>query len=224
MDWGTIAVGCRIGGAPDPMFVSNLMRLVTRGLRNNDYVLDPTIELPHHYAAECMVNNFIKCKADTLLMLDDDMIFAGDDLEKLRSDKDGFKHDMLGALYQSRKPPHNPLCIVNDPKSPTGFSNVSLPAPDCILDVGILGLGFTLVRRSIIKKIAKMKPEKEMMFYWGKCGDSEDAGFCKRVAAAGGTLGVSTRVSVGHRMGLVLRWDAVQGGAHLFARGMEAKT
>ena len=224
MDWGRIAVGCRMGGAPDPMFVSNLMRLITRWLRNKDSVMDPTIELPHHYAAECMVNNFIKSSADTLLMLDDDMVFAADDLEKLRSDKDGFQYDMLGALYQSRKPPHNPLCIQNDPKSPTGYSNNIMPAPDCILPVGILGLGFTLVRRSIIKKIAEAKPPKELMFYWGKTGDSEDAGFCKRVAAAGGTLGVSTRVSVGHRMGLVLRWDAVEGGSRLFARGMEAKT
>jgi len=155
------------------------------------------------------------------LMLDDYMIFDPKDLDELRSDEDGWGYDMLGALYQSRKPPHHPLCIQHDPKSPTGYANNIKPAPDCVLKVAIVGLGFTLVRRSIIDKIAKEKPKKEFMFYWGKTGDSEDSNFCRRVHDAGGSVGVSTRVSVGHRMGIVLRWDAEKGGTRLFARGMQ---
>lgn len=220
-DWGRIAVGCRIGRCPDAMFVTSWTRLITRGLQNKDVVLDPTIELPHHYAAECMVASFIKSKADTLLMLDDDMVFGYDDLGRLRGDKRGWKYDMLGAMYQSRKPPHHPICIEHSETSPTGYANNICPAPDTLHDVGVVGLGFTLIRRSILEKIALQKPQKEFMFYWHINGDSEDTCFCRRVEAAGGTIGLHSGVAVGHRMGVVLRWDAKERGVKLFTRGMK---
>lgn len=219
-DWGKIAVGSRIGGSPDPMFVSSLLKLVTRGMRKGDVLLDPIIEIPHHYAAENMANYFLKTKADTLLMLDDDMVFECDQLAHLRDDKRGWEYDMLGAMYQSRKPPHYPLCIVHDPESPTGFSNMVQPPKNSIQQVGVVGLGFTLVRREIFKKIIDRKPPKEFIFYWHIYGDSEDACFCHRVEDAGGKIGVHTGIPVGHRMGVVLRWDTEEGGTRLFTRGM----
>ena len=205
MDWGKIAVACRIGQKPDGEFFRCWTRLMLGGLRDGDTVLTPAIEMPAHYAANCLVKGFLKTEADSILFIDDDMIFTPDDLERLRSDEDAREYDIMMGLCQSRKPPHKPILLENNPNG-MGFVVNSVPPADTIVNVGVVGLGFTLIKRHVFEALA------DPYFYWGEKGDGEDAMFSMDASKKGFKLGVNTRVQIGHRFPIMVKWDFKENG------------
>jgi len=209
--WGKIAIGVRSANGGDAVFLRSWTRLITKGLRKGDEVLDPVTELPHHYAANALVDTFLaSSKCNTLLWVDDDMVFPQDTLERLRKDPKTFNYDIMQALYIQRKPPHYPLVIKKDPTSETGHRLDPKPAKNTVVEVGVVGMGFTLMRRDMLMKMRKDKPKDKLLFYWGENGDSEDACFCFNAQKAGYRLGVHTGITAGHRMGMVMDWDGEQ--------------
>jgi len=206
--WGRIAVGLRSFDGGDPVFLRCWTNLLVKGLRKSDEGLHPAIQLPHHYAANDLVNYFLKGKCDTLLFVDDDMTFEADPLERLRKDPRTYSYDVCQALYIQGKPPHHPNCIVKDPNSPTKHRIDPKPPANSVVEVGIVGMGFTMIRRTVIEKVLKWKPEGKMLFYWGEDGTSEDAAFCMNAQKQGFTLCTHTGITAGHRVGIVMDWDS----------------
>lgn len=203
--WGKLAIGVRCGSSADPMFLQSWTKLLVKGLRPDDKVLLPVIELPQHYAADALVHSFLKTDCDSLLIIDDDMIFQPEDLAALRDDAEGFEYDMLQALCLSRNPPHYPVML--EPFGKDKFKVRAQAPKDEIVDVAIVGLAFTLCRRELFAKVATCKEDNEMFFRWSYRGDSEDASFSALALEAGCRLGVNTRVCIGHRIPVVVTWD-----------------
>jgi hypothetical protein len=199
MDWGRIAVACRVGQKPDAEFFRCWTRLVMGGLRDGDAVLTPVIEMLPHYAADSLAKGFLRGDCDSILFIDDDMVFSNSDLDTLRDDVDGFEYDGLMGLCQSRKPPHKSIIMQNHESGK--FLIPAKPPEGEIVDVGIVGLGFTLLRREIFEKM------QEPYFYFSERGDGEDATFSINANKLGFKLGVSTRVQIGHRFPVSVKWN-----------------
>jgi len=205
MDWGKIAISTRIGNGADPLFVCSWNKLIMRGLRPGDKVLNPVIELPQHFAAEALAHNFLRTDCDTILFVDDDMIFDPSDLDKMSDDPETFDFDILQGLCLSRNPPHYPIIATHYKDGQ--FKIASKPPKDSIVDVAYCGLGFTLIRRTAFEAVKKAKDADDLFFHWSKNGCSEDTGFCLKAAKAGCKIGVSTRVQIGHRIKVTVTWD-----------------
>jgi len=212
--WGKIAVACRVGYRPDGEFFRCWTRLMLGGLRDGDRVLNPAIEMPGHYAADSLVKGFLKTDTDTLLFIDDDMVFNNKDLTSLRDDEDGLEYDVIMGLCQSRKPPHKPIILEPNPDG-EGFLVPSVPPADKVVNVGVVGLGFTLIRRSVFGAMT------EPYFYWGEKGDGEDAMFSMNATRLGFKLGVNTRVQIGHRFPIAVKWDFKENGLAYESNGHE---
>lgn len=208
MGWGKIAVGVRCGSRPDAYFFRCWHNFISQGLRRKDVAITPVIELPHHYAANQLMNNMLASKCDSFCFVDDDMVFGVDLLERLRSDTRAHEFDICQALYIQRKPPHYPLVMEKDSSSPTGIKINPKPKPNSVVEVGVVGLGFTLIRRVAVEEMLRRKPKDQTLFYWGMGGSSEDACFSRDAMAAGYRLCVNTGVTAGHRMAVVMDWDS----------------
>ncbi|MBU0706701.1 hypothetical protein KJ662_05615 [Patescibacteria group bacterium] len=205
-DFGTVAVGARMGGAVDPVFVKSYLNLALGGLRDGDKVLPPAIELPHHWAANVVAREFLtKTECDTLLMLDDDMTFGGDALERLRSNADSYPYGMVQGLCCSAKAGHGPLLLA---EAGDYYSPMRPEPGDGVVEVGMVGLAFTLIRRSTFQSVADNKQAAELFFAWGSTGTGEDAWFCKAARRAGIRFAVDCKVSIGHRVPVNVTWDA----------------
>jgi hypothetical protein len=142
------------------------------------------------------------------------MVFDVDDLAKLRDDPEGWEYQGLMGLCQSRQPPHKPLILRNNPEG-EGYLVGGVPNPDEITEVGILGLGFTLYKREVFEAT------QEPYFYWGSDGDGEDAVFSMAAQANGFRLGVSTRVPIGHRFPVTVKYDFEDNDVAFISSGQE---
>lgn len=221
--WGKVAIGARCGKSPDPLFHQSWTELICTGLESGDEIIKTVSESPHHHAAESLVKTFLASKADSLLMLDDDMVFKGDDLRELRSQIEGFNYGILQALTIARVDGF-PAVIIKD--APDGVCTLGGQVDsDTVMDVDCVGLAFTLIRREVFEEIAKIKPQGEMFFTWGKDGSSEEVEFCRLAQLAGFKLGVSTHVSIGHRMKMVVQYNlATRQIDYRMARSWKAST
>jgi hypothetical protein len=180
--WGKVAIGVRVTH-PEPRFFQSWTRLVTRGLRPGDVVLTPVVDLPHHYAADAVALHFLRSDADSVLYVDDDMTFTTDALSRLRDFQPGHQFDVLQAVALSRNGPHFPVVLF---KNAEQYEVMPRPPAHTVIPVALCGLAFTLIRRATFERIAAKKDPKDFFFYWGRRGDSEDAGFrlTPRLAAA----------------------------------------
>lgn len=206
-NWGTIAVGTRIGeGRCDPLFFRSWTKLVIGGLRVGDGALDPAVELPHHMAANVLVRQFLRSSADTLCMIDSDMVFDSDTLSKLRDDPTGEGYDMLSALCVVRRKPFAPvlLRVQERPDGQKEYRCHEHLIDGGIVDVDAIGLPFAMIRRTVFDRLSGYAP---WWFDWGERGLGEDTNFSQRAIAAGCRLGVHTGVGIEHRGTIGFKWD-----------------
>lgn len=206
--FGTIAFAVRCGYSPDPVFFRCWTRLLCSGrLREGDQVIPPVVELPHHWAANTIVHQFLNnSKADTLMMLDDDMEFSPDDIDMIRNNETNWPYGIVQATCCSRQGPHAPIVLMESDDK--GLLTPMKPdASDGTLSVVMVGLAFTLIRRSTLYAMQKVMEKEERFFYWGKNGEGEDRIFCERATRIGLKIGVDSNVSVGHRVKISVSYD-----------------
>ena len=210
MSFGNIAVALRSGRSVDPRFLLCWTRLILNGLRDGDEVLTPAVEMPSHYAAQCLARTFLDGKCDSILFLDDDMIFTNRDLATIRDDERADDYSIMSGLCCSRNPPHKPLMFkeIDDPiKGGPKWIAGGNPKPNAIEDTGITGLAFTLIKREVFESMAEVLEDGEYFFQWSSKGDSEDATFCMRARELGFKIGINTRAIIGHRFPAMVVWD-----------------
>jgi len=216
--FGKIAIACRVGHRPDGEFFRSWTRLLAGGgLRTGDRILTPVIEMQSHYAANSLVKGFLRTDCDSILFIDDDMVFTNEDFTRLRDDEDGFDYDGVMALCQSRQPPHKCLILKNNPDG-EGFLCGGRPEPDSVVETGFIGLGFSIFRRRIFED------KEDNWFYFNERGDGEDAIFCLNAAnnpAINASFAVNTRVQVGHRFPIAVQWDFEKDGVAFISSGQE---
>lgn len=212
--WGQVAVGTRMNDRCDPQFFNCWSHLIAGGLRKGDTVLDAGIELPQHMAGNVLALHFLASDADSLLMVDTDMIFKQDTLNRLRDDVAGQEYDVLSALSVTRREPYYPILLRLDPAANNG-NGAYVCAKDAIngsvIPVDSVGTGFTLIRRKVFDDMAaKLEIGGRWFFDWGPCGLGEDTQFCQRAIKLGFRVGVHTGIGIGHRGPITFVWDAEQ--------------
>jgi len=206
-DFGKIAVGVRLTH-PEAGFVGCYARLLRDGLHDTDTVLDPSIRTPSHWAASTLMRRFLASDADTLLLIDDDMTFSPDLLEKMRTNKDNYRYSIVSALATQRIPPPRALVlrVGEQPDLPDALNGlyynllVNEVAPGITLPVDGTGFAFTLIRREVIERMTDSQWGAPFTSYvqWGAGGEGEDVNFCRRAGSLGFSVAVDCNAHVGH--------------------------
>ena len=205
--FGTIAIGTRCG-KPDLRFLQAWTHACAGGVRHQgDRIIMPQGELPHHWAMEAIANDFLHSDAESLLIIDDDMVFSPADINRLRMNPDNEPFDIVQGLCPSRQPPHAPIVLMDadDGERYRPLQGISLTTGT--VECGMVGLGFTLMRRWILEAVRDSLGPNEMMFAWGTDGRGEDCTFCRKAKALGGRIAVDTSVSIGHRFPVEVRYN-----------------
>lgn len=207
--FGKIAIGVRIGNNADPLWVKCWTHYIMSGLCHKDVILAPAIELPHHWTASTIANQFLtKTDCDSLLMIDSDMVFGPNDARKLRFNPENWPYGIVQAMCVSRKPPHAPIILA---ESDGGYQALMPDMDDKTIPVGMVGLAFTLIRRSTFVAVKALMQPDELYFNWGINGLGEDQSFCIKARAAGIQIGVDTELAIGHRMAIEVWHDKESG-------------
>lgn len=212
-DWGKIAIGTRMNDRCDPVFFNCWSHLITGGLRKGDTVLDAGIELPQHFAAVVLVQYFLKSDADTLFMVDTDMIFKPDTLSRLRDDPAGWQYDILSALSVTRRRPFTPIVMrLRKERTDDQCAYEAIPPgpEDTIMDVDTVGTGFTLIRRQVFEDMKNKLGITKWFFDFGPGGLGEDTHFCQNAKKLNARIGVHCKVAIGHRGPIAFIWDEKQ--------------
>ena len=91
--------------------------MLTGGVESRDKVLMPVSHQPAHRAASKLATSFLATTCDSLLLVDDDMVFAGDMLNKLRYNKAAWDYDIVSGLATTRVDPPRPIIMrLQDPQ------------------------------------------------------------------------------------------------------------
>jgi GT2 family glycosyltransferase len=150
-----------------------------------------------NYIAVQAVNN----KSDYLLMIDDDMVFPPDTLDKLiASDK-----DIIGATYHSRGSnakikivPSNIMSIAeNDKGKYINLETETDPKYKDIFECYATGTGIMLIKTNVFLKIPQ--PWFEFTYYPnGKCENGEDWNFCFKAKKNNYKIYTDPTIKIGH--------------------------
>jgi GT2 family glycosyltransferase len=215
-DWGTIAVGIRLSHTEPGTFVS-WTTLVGGGLREGDQVIKPAYNLPAHKAANQLARGFMRSDHDTLLMIDDDMVFEPDAVEQLRSNKANWPYDIVMAFCTTRSiPPHPVILQVMDeqPGPPECLKGeqfrrvLDFEDGEVITNIGTTGLAFTLIRRRVFEAmVSEYGLDYSYFFAYGPGQETEDIPFCRRARELGFSLAVDTSVKIRHVAKVALGFD-----------------
>ena len=209
-DFGSIAFCVRVGKVCDPLFLNSWSHLIAAGaLREGDRLLPPAIELPHHWSANSLVHTFLtQTECDTLMMVDDDMVFRAGDVAALRDHEANHPYGVVQGLCVSRQPPHAPLILRDAGQDLVNAYEPDRDGSDETIEVSMCGLAFTLIRREVFMGIGEVG---DLFFRWGDEGRGEDFRFCIDAKAAGFRMGVDARVSIGHRVAVTIYHDTASG-------------
>ncbi len=204
--WKSIALGTRMNDRCDPLFFNSWSHLIAGGLCAGDTVLDAAVELPQHFAATVMTLFFLRSDADTLCMIDSDMVFKPDTLARLRDDPAGQEYDILSALSVTRRKPFYPI-VLRQKADGSAYEGRSDLIDGSVASVDSVGTGFTLIRRSVFDKMKSELGIDKWYFQFGDGGLGEDTRFCQDAKKLGLKIGVHTGVGIGHRGPLTFVWD-----------------
>ena len=145
------------------------------------------IHKARNFLVETTLENFKE--ATHILFVDDDMVFTNSDLDKLL---DSGK-DIIGSVAVERNIPFHP-CLVPEEKD---WSNMKqLWESKKPIKVHSIGMGFTLIKVSLLEKLLK---DNNQLFFFEKDSEyGEDYNFCRLVRGLGETVWVHCGSQVGH--------------------------
>lgn len=209
--FGRIAIGTRISKNPEADFFVSWTAMITAGnVRNGDTVLAPQLHQAAHHASIKMAHAFLRSGQDTLLMVDDDMQFLQNSLERLRSNEENWQYDIVSALATHKVWPPKPIVMrlmdVDDVSIPDRlkgdhFELIHDFDKGDVLPVDAVGLAFTLIRRKVL--LAMIHPDYGVdysldMFTYGPGYESDDIPFSRRCREMGFKMAVDTGVDIQH--------------------------
>lgn len=151
----------------------------------------------YNHAVETILGNPQLSKFKYMLTVEWDNLPPPDGLLKLfESIKD---YDAVGGLYWTKGDAGQPM-IYGDPKvMPRNFVP-QMPVPDSVQRCNGLGMGFTLFRMSMFKKVERpwFKTLQEYSTSSGARAATQDLYFFQNAAKVGCKFACDTRVKVGH--------------------------
>jgi GT2 family glycosyltransferase len=152
-------------------------------------------------------------KCEWLWFIDSDIHLHEDTLDRLMEVADAETHPIVGALYFMGNDEGVVPCIMKRKKHPDGtvkiapvFTADDYP-PDAVLEVDGLGMGCTLIHRSVLDEMKSVYGMPEPFFaqeYDGTILCGEDVSFCLRASKLGYKSFIATGIEVGHEKSIVL--------------------
>jgi hypothetical protein len=160
--------------------------------------------------------------AEWLFMVDSDMGFEADTVDRLIASAQAGGYEVMGALafaLKRRLLRPNPLNVeitrlcptlyqLVETEAETGFAPMFDYPHDQVVQVGGTGAACMVVHRGVMSRIRAMYGDRWFEPITHPTGDhgrprafSEDFSFCVRVAGVGGRIGVDTAVKTGHAKG-----------------------
>ncbi len=148
-------------------------------------------------AVENILSNPVLSKFKFLLTYEDDNIPPPDGLLKLYEGIKDF--DAIGSLYWTKGECGQPMIYGNPYDMPLNFVPQK-PAMEMVQRCNGLGMGFTLFRMSVFKKLEKPWFVTKQDFQYGKGVQcyTQDLYAFERMARAGMKVACDTRIKVGH--------------------------
>jgi hypothetical protein len=215
LGWGRVAVGTRVYKSPEPDFFVSWTKLIGSGMRGGDRVFEPVVGMPGHVAANHLARALLATPCDSLLMVDDDMVFEPDALEKLRSNPLTRDYDVVFGFCTHRTlPPHAVVMKLQEqpplPLSLLGeqYGTLRDIENNSVVDVDAVGLAFTLIKRKVFEKMLDdYGALYTSWFQWGAHTEGEDVFFSRRCRELGFSLAVDSSVKIGHVGRYTFTWD-----------------
>jgi hypothetical protein len=132
-----------------------------------------------------------------LLTLEEDNLPPPDGLLKLLESIQ--KYDAVGGLYWTKGEGGQPMIYGNPAEMPKNFIP-QLPIPETVQPCNGLGMGFTLFRLEMFKKVPKpwFKTLQEYEYGKGMSAATQDLYFFSKAAKEGFRFASDNRVKVGH--------------------------
>lgn len=195
-----IVTPTRGGRSLCPRFVSAvmaLMRPMNQPCFGPVFLSGMEVGQAFNSAIEMILGNPGLSKFKYLLTVEDDNIPPPDGLLKLYESIEKF--DVVGGLYWTKGEGGQPMIYGNPNVTPLNFVPQQVQ-PDTVQRCNGTGMGFTLFRMSVFKKIPA--PWFETLQSWnpneGARCYTQDLNFYEKLIKAGGTVAVDNRVKVGH--------------------------
>ena len=158
-------------------------------------------------ARNLLVRRFLdECRAPWLWMLDTDMVFAPDALDRLVAGADPERRPVVGALCYSQDEhggePHPVMYELVEQDGQHGFARYRLWPEDICFPVGATGAACLVMHRNALQKVEARSGDRAAPWFResviGAALVGEDLTFCLRCAVAKIPVHVHTGVSVGH--------------------------
>lgn len=215
--WGDLAIGVRIAKHPEPGFFVSWTALLTGGVRPRDTVLQPQCGLPAHWAANEIARKFLHSDKDSLLLVDDDMVFPMDALHQMRENQGNWEYDLVMGLAVRRnwrEPTPVVMRYMGDPPMPQALRGDHFESEpeniEGVIEVDAVGLAFTLIRRHVLEAMSNKEwglDHTYDFFAYGPGRESDDIPFSRRCRAMGFRMAVDATVKIGHLAAVPLGWD-----------------
>lgn len=156
-------------------------------------------------ARNLLVSGFLREEtAGWLWMLDTDMVFAPDALDRLLAAADERERPVVGALCFAEHPEvpgGEPFATMYE-RAEHGFAHYKLWPENSVMRVAATGAACLLVHRSVFGAVSDLMPGAAAPWFQETVeGDAligEDMTFCLRAGAAGVPVHVHTGVQAGH--------------------------
>lgn len=179
-------------------FVSSLMGMHRVGETHVDFNIGSLV----YDARNQFVIEAIEQKADRILMIDSDMRFDPDMMERLSKDMEVLGCDMVTALAFRRRKNTEPVIFSNVEPPKIGEDGIPRTAvktfydypQDALFRVDGCGTGCVMMTTDLAKRVWDRFGPPFAPFNW--CG--EDISFCWRVKQLGAQIYCDSEVKVGH--------------------------
>lgn len=217
--WGRVAAGVRIAKHPEYNFFVSWTELLTGGMRSGDKILMPVGWMPAHWASNAIVRDFMRTDHDSLLLVDDDMVFGQNTLSIMRDNKDNWDYDIVFGFCTHRQWPPKPVVMVEREEQPglpmslygRSYDIIHGVSSGDIVEVDAVGLAFTLIKRHVLEQMTgEYGPMYTDYFSYGGGFESDDIPFCMRAREMGFRMAVDTNVKIGHIGQSIFGWDDYQ--------------
>lgn len=218
--FGRIAVTSTIYKHPDADSFWCWSNLLVGGLQTGDMLIAAPTGKPTHVSRNEAVKRFLYSDMDTLLMIDDDMLYDATDLHKLRNNMESWDYDVVQAFCTHKTYPPHAIVLhetVPQPSLPLSlkgrsYDTLSTVDDNTIIQVDAVGLAFTLIKRHVLEALVNEYGVSHTydFFQWGSGYGGEDLEFSRKLLDKGFNLAVDTNVKIGHVGKAVYGWETYQ--------------
>jgi GT2 family glycosyltransferase len=194
-------------------FCGSLLSTAMEGKTSLDAVLTYESGPNISTARNLIADDFLKRPAPWLLMVDTDMVWAPDALDRLIDAADPVERPLLGALCLSPAAGETKPTMYEITQKPTGelaFAHRETWPEDTCVRVSATGTGFLLIHRTVLETVREYSNDIAAPWFRESAVGAplslmgEDMTFCLRAGAAGIPVHVHTGVQVGHMKPVML--------------------